>query len=184
VAALGFGDIAGVITVSGAALLVLAAGAKLRAAQPTAQVLRQLGLPAPAFAVPLIAGSELVAAVLAPFGGFAAWPLALVYAGFAVTGLRLLVSAPGASCGCFGSAQTPVTALHPVLTAVVAAAAATGPWTATGWRLLRPDQVSGLVLIAQTAVLSALLYAALAVYPQLVASTRTSSSTSPREVAL
>jgi hypothetical protein len=168
-AAVDLGDIATAITVSGAVLLVLAALAKIRSPQPAADVLRQLGLPAAGPAVPILAGFELVAAGLAPLGGVAGLPLAACYTAFAVVGLRWLISMPGGSCGCFGSARTPVTALHPVITGVIAAAAAAGPWTTSGRRLLTPDHPAAYVLIGQVALLSALFYAALAVYPQLVA---------------
>jgi hypothetical protein len=169
---LGAGDIASAVTLSGAALLMLAAAAKLRAPQPTAQLLRQLNLPAPAAAVPAIAGLELASAGLAIYGGIAAIPMAAAYVLFTIVALRILRSAPDTSCGCFGSSETPVTAMHPLMTSVFAVAAAAATQTSPGWTLFTSHGAAGLLLALQVVLVCALAYAALAIYPQLIAARR------------
>lgn len=166
---LGASSLASAISVSGAVLLVLAAGAKLRSPQPTAELLRRWKLPAGTAAVRSIAAAELVIAALSLLGGVAVLPLALAYAIFALISLRLLRTAPGASCGCFGAAgDSPVTALHVLVTAALAVAATAGMWSPPGWTVLRVEGLNAGVLAAQTGLITALLYATLAIYPQLV----------------
>jgi hypothetical protein len=160
--------IASAVVVAAAVLLALAAVAKLRAPQPTQDLLRGLGLPAGVGLIRTIALLELLSAALAPFGNLATVPLAACYAAFTVVAVRLLTSEPGASCGCFGGTDTPVTALHPILTAAFAVAAIVAVWTPAGWAVLWSHGFTGLVIGAQSLLVAALAYAALAVYPQLV----------------
>jgi uncharacterized membrane protein YphA (DoxX/SURF4 family) len=176
VADLGLGAISSAVSVSAALLLIPAAIAKLRAPAATVALLRRLHLPAPRLAGPMIAGAELVSALLALTGGAGRIPMAALYLAFALVAVRVLISSPGASCGCFGATETPVTALHVIVTAGFAAASAAGPWTPSARTLLRGHPFEQTVLIAQIGVLSALAYAALAVYPQLVAAQRKVSS--------
>ncbi len=164
--------IASAVVVSAAILLALAAVAKVRVPPPTQDLLRRLGLPAGVGVVRAVALLELVSAGLAPFGGLAAVPLAACYAAFTVVAVRLLTSQPGASCGCFGGSDTPVTVMHPILTGGFALAAIVAVWTPSGWALLWSHGFTGLVIGAQSLLLAALAYAALAVYPQLVSARR------------
>jgi hypothetical protein len=169
----GIGDIATTASTAAALLLIVAAAAKLRAPGPTADLLGRLNLPAPRPAVPLIAVAEIVIAGLSLRGGVAILPLALAYLVFAGVALRLLLSAPGASCGCFGAAQTPVTAVHVLITVGFAAAGVLAMFSAPGYTLWHG--YTGVVLSAQVVLLGGLTYATLAIYPQLVAAGKVSS---------
>jgi hypothetical protein len=149
-----------------AGLLLVAAGiAKTREPLSLTRALRSAGVPVRA---PLLARwvrvlAALEAAVgLAAVGHPSAVTAALVaasYAGFTAFVLRALVSgSPLASCGCFGKADTPPTAGHAVVTAVLAVCA--------GLVAARPfGPVPGVALVVVTAVLAYLLYVALAVLP-------------------
>lgn len=129
-----------VVLVAAAALLLLATGAaKLHRPAPTATALLtlmpvRLARHARALAV-LLGLVEIVvglAALLAP-GPVGPALLALVYVGFAGYVARALRSGDGASCGCSGRDDTPVTPVHLALNlafavvGVAAAASATAP---------------------------------------------------------
>ncbi len=168
-----FDGVVSAVVVSAAALLALAAVAKLRSPGATRELLARLSVPARPGAVLAIALVELASAGAALFGGVATVPLAGCYAVFTAVGLRLLVTQPGASCGCFGGgADTPITPLHPIVTAVFAAAAIAAVWAPPGWAAVGTHGLTGAVLAGQSLLLAALAYAALAVYPLLVQARR------------
>ena len=95
--------------------------------------------------------------------------VALSYAGFTFFVVRALRSgSPLASCGCFGSRDTPPTHVHAAVTALLALGAAgyAGSTTATPpW---------GAALIAATSALTYLTYLTLAVLPLVTGQARTS----------
>lgn len=116
------------------AVLLMAAGLiKLRRPGPTQRALVLAGLPTNTAVVRLLGSVELVVGGTAALAGgrglrgAAAAAAALLFAGFAV----FLVAArrrggPLASCGCFGTPDTPVTATHLVLDGLASATAALG----------------------------------------------------------
>ncbi|HLG68282.1 MAG TPA: MauE/DoxX family redox-associated membrane protein [Acidimicrobiales bacterium] len=117
---------------AGCALLVVAGSAKSLRPATAAQALAEVVPMPPAaarHAVRLLAGSEAALGVLALVRpGAGAAPVGASYACFAA--YVALVRAKGgalATCGCFGTPDTPATALHLVVDAVLAVA---GCWVA------------------------------------------------------
>jgi hypothetical protein len=110
-----------------AALLVVAGGPKVVDPLPLVRALRSAGLAAGRFPVRLFAIGEVVlgvAAMLSPARGVAA-AVAVTYAGLtAFVGHALRRGGVLASCGCFGTADTPPSRVHAALTASAAAVAA------------------------------------------------------------
>jgi len=159
---------------AGAALLGLAGLGKLRRPAPTAAVLRALGLPGSDLLVRAGAAVEIVVAVGAvAFGNrvFAAMVAAsyLAFAGFVLAAMRRQV--PLRSCGCFGRADTPPSAVHVVVDlafAGVAGAVAAGPVGDLG-RVLDGQPLLGVPFLALTAVSVALAYLSLTVLPATLA---------------
>lgn len=108
-----------------AALLALSGGAKIRDPQSTRGALAAAGLPSSTLVVVALGLIEMGAA-LAGLWGMVTGALAvgLLYVSFAgFVGIALYRRLPIQSCGCFGRADTPPTALHLAvnLTAAVAA---------------------------------------------------------------
>jgi uncharacterized membrane protein YphA (DoxX/SURF4 family) len=95
-------------------LLAYAGATKLRQPRATVEALRAAGLPLPLVAGRLVGGFELAAAMWCIAGGsrFACALVALSYLAFAAFSARLTRSGGGASCGCFGQADTPASAIH------------------------------------------------------------------------
>ncbi len=110
-----------------AALLAVAAVAKLRNPSSAAVALGRAGLPSTFALVRILALAELlVAAAVLLFGGvLAVVALGLLHLGFAAFIVRLLRAAGAkASCGCFGGAEAPAGRLHVVVNTAAAAVAA------------------------------------------------------------
>ncbi len=159
-----------VLAAAGAFLLLATGLAKLRRPAPTADVLVALRwrfrVPA---ALALGAGEVVVGALVVGLGGPVGPALeCLLYAAFGAYVLRGLRSAAGASCGCSGHDDTPVTALHLTVNALFAAAtlAAALARPEPLLRLPAGSLVAGAVLAA---VLAAVGWLAVTVHPQLVA---------------
>ena len=153
-----------------AGLLLCVAGAlKLRSPGPAAAAVRTLGLPGEPWIIRVVAIGELAlgaACAVHPTRAGAA-VLAGAYVTFAV--VAALLARRRVACGCFGGVsedEAPVSAVHPVASAllgtVAAAGAVAGPH-GLGWLLgLRaPEAVVLLVGIAGA------LYATVLVYTQL-----------------
>jgi hypothetical protein len=147
-----------------AALLLCVAGAlKLRAPQAAADALGTLGLPVRAWTVPALAAGELVLGV-----GCAVDPtratiavLAGAYATFAAVAAAL--AGQGAACGCFGEDETPVSAVHWMISAglgAVALAAAVAGSHGLGWVLGRPAAQAAALVIG----IAGALYAVVLIY--------------------
>lgn len=147
--------------VVGAAVVMAVAGvAKLAKPDVTTDAVRAAGLPAPRGAATLLGLTELLVgvAVIVWQSRPAAVLLGLLYVGFVVYSLRLLiVRGPAASCGCFGQRHATLGVEHVVVNLAVAlvvfdAAAGIGP-----------DSVDPVAAIGSTALLLVLL----AVVPSL-----------------
>jgi hypothetical protein len=109
-----------------AAVLLVAGGAlKFRRPNDTVNAMKQVGWPAKG---PVVRAGSLLevglgAAALATGDAVVAALLAASYLGFAVfVAVALAKRAPIASCGCFGRAETPASALHVVVNLGAAAA--------------------------------------------------------------
>jgi hypothetical protein len=154
--------------VVGAGLMCLAAALKLRSPHPAAAALRTLGLPAAGWTVRVLAGGELVlgAVCLVHPTRATAGVLAGAYATFA--GVAAALGSRRAACGCFGEDEAPVSAVHWIasagLAAVVALAAAVGP-RALGWVVGRPAPTAVVLVIG----IAGALYATVLLYTQLPA---------------
>lgn len=116
-----------------AALLAVAALAKLRDPRSAADALGRAGLPSGFLVVRALAIAEMVvaAAVLLVGGALPVVALGLLHLGFAAFLVRVRRAAGAkASCGCFGGAEAPAGRLHVVVNAAAAGVAAvslTGP---------------------------------------------------------
>lgn len=149
---------------AGAVLLAVAGLVKVREPLSLVRALRAAGLRvrAPLLARWVRAGAAAEAALgtaaLVRPGPVLALGVAVSYAGFTAFVLRALRSgSPLASCGCFGKSDTPPTAGHAVVTALLAIAAAL---VAAG-----SSAVVDLPLLIVSAVLAFLTYVGLAVLP-------------------
>ena len=110
-----------------AALLAVAALAKLRDPTSAAAALGRAGLPSALVLVRMLAVAEMLvaAAVLLVGEVLAVVALGLLHLGFAAFLVRVRRAAGAkASCGCFGSAEAPVGLLHVVVNAAAAGVAA------------------------------------------------------------
>jgi hypothetical protein len=106
------------------ALLALAGGAKLARPEPTAGALKSVGLPGNrTIALALGAGEVLLGAVALVLGGAVpAIGVAVAYLGFAgFVAVALRTGGAVASCGCFGTEDSPPTMVHLVLNLAAAA---------------------------------------------------------------
>jgi hypothetical protein len=142
-----------------AALVCVAAAAKLREPAGAVRALRVLGLPARAWIVRALSVVEVAVgvAVLAAPGRATVAVLAGLYVTFGSAGAALR----GRPCGCFGADDVPVTAAHVVLSgvlAVVCAAGALWPPHGIAWAVARPVLAIGI---------AGCTYAALLAYTQL-----------------
>ena len=151
--------------VAAALLLVVAGVAKAMEPLPLARALRVSGIPVSGrLLTPLVRVGAVLealvggAAVVAPSLVSAAL-LAASYAAFTAFVVRALRSgSPLATCGCFGAADTPPTAVHALTTAGLAAVAAVVA-TSPAELALTP------ALLVLIAVLAYLVYLVLAVLP-------------------
>lgn len=112
-----------------AGLLVLAGALKAVDPLPLVRATRSAGLRVSRHAVRAVAVLEVVIGLAALLDGSRASALAVAASYAVFTGFVLLARARGgvlASCGCFGKADLRPTRTHAVLTAGLAAAAATG----------------------------------------------------------
>jgi uncharacterized membrane protein YphA (DoxX/SURF4 family) len=157
-----------------AAVALLGAAGALKVVRPdtTAKALRELGLPASPTAVRVGALLELIVAAGALVGGgrlFAAL-VAASYAGFAAFVLAALrKGTPLSTCGCFGTADTPPTAIHLVLNIAAAGVAAAVAVTGADITTLEGSLLLRVAFLGSTAVTVWLAYVALAVLPKLQA---------------
>ena len=155
-----------------AAVVLLGAAGALKVVRPdtTAKALRELGLRASPTAVRAGALLELVIAAGALVGGgrpFAAL-VAASYAGFAAFVLAALRrGTPLSTCGCFGTADTPPTAVHLVLNLAAAGVAAAVAVTGADITTLEGSLLLRVAFIGSTATTVWLAYVALAVLPTL-----------------
>ena len=151
--------------VAAALLLVVAGVAKAMEPLPLARALRIAGFPVRGpLLTPLVRVGAVVeavvggAAVVAPSLLTAAL-LTASYAAFTAFVLRALRSgSPLATCGCFGGADTPPTAVHALTTAGLAVVAGVAAVSPTGLDLTP-------ALLVMVAVLAYLVYLVLAVLP-------------------
>ena len=147
-----------------AALLLCVAGAlKLRSPHGAAGALRALGVPVRAWMVPALAGGELVLGAACAVDPTRATlsVLAGTYATFA--GVAAVLAGRGAACGCFGEDETPVSAVHWMASAALAAvalAAAVAGAHGLGWVLGRPPPQTAALVIG----IAGALYAVVLVY--------------------
>lgn len=155
-----------------AALAVLMAAGALKLVRPdtTAKALREVGLPASPTGVRAGALLELIVAAGALVGAgrpFAAM-VAASYAGFAVFVLAALrKGTPLSTCGCFGTADTPPTAVHLVLNLAAAGVAAAVAVAGADITTLEGSLLLRVAFLASTATTVWLAYVALAVLPKL-----------------
>jgi hypothetical protein len=111
---------------AGALVLLVAGAAKVADPSRTAGALRARAWPSSSWVVRIGAAAELLvgAGALVVGGPVLASLVALSYLAFALFVASALTSGtPIGSCGCLGSADTPPTALHVVVDAVLAAGA-------------------------------------------------------------
>jgi hypothetical protein len=157
-----------------AALLLLLAGLpKIRDPLPLVRALRSVRLPASRLAVRALAAAEVVTGTAALTTGsrLTAALVATSYAAFtAFVVLALRRGGVLASCGCFGTPDTPPTRAHAALTATAAVAAAAVALDPVGGvaAALSTQPGGGVPLLAVTAAVAATAYAVLAVLPRLV----------------
>lgn len=153
-------------------LLVIAGAPKVLRPYDTMRALRLAGLRVPHIVVRGFGLLETVIAVVAMLTGnpVLLWAAALSYAGFAVFVLwALRRDTPLSSCGCFGKADTPPTALHLVLVAafaVVLVVAALQPGAAVAIPAqLAAGPLTALVALGFAAIICWLSYLAMTVLP-------------------
>jgi hypothetical protein len=153
-----------------AALLVIVSGlAKLRTPQPAVRLLAALGLPRAVRrgAVARILGAGEIAVgvgYLATSSRIAAIVLAAAYLGFAATVAAAMVRRTGVPCGCFGAGDAEPGRAHlavTVLAATVAIGAAIDPGR------LHWHGLAGVVLAAQTVLMTCLAWVVLTLLPEL-----------------
>jgi hypothetical protein len=155
------------------ALLALAGGAKLVRPEPTVGALKSIGLPGgrtSALALGLF--EVVVGAVAIVFGGpIAATAVAISYAGFA--GFVVLALRKGgaiASCGCFGTEDTPPTVVHLVLNILASVTAASAAIGGIGGvpDIVADQPAFGIPFLAFVALGTWFAYLALSVLPTLI----------------
>jgi hypothetical protein len=120
-------DLATVLGVVGALLLLASGIAKLVRPYPAVASMRAVGWPSSVGLVRLGGFAEIGTglAVLAVPGWLPKALMAVAYALFAVFCVASLTKGVASGCGCFGSARTSVSPRHLALNVVIAAAAAT-----------------------------------------------------------
>lgn len=134
-------------------VLAVAGVAKVLSPRPTRQALALIGLAIPSLGVRLVGLAELgLAAATVAFGGTVLTVLVgVLHLGFALVVVALLRRPDATSCGCFGSIDTPVSAVH-LIANVVSAAVAFAAFGAPGLASVIAEQPGGgvayLLLIA------------------------------------
>jgi hypothetical protein len=172
------------------ALLVVAGAAKAVRPGDTARALAEL-VPVPQRALrPAVRAGAAVEAVVglvavARPGGVPAWLVAASYAAFTVvTAVARARGSALASCGCFGTPDTPATLVHVGVDAGLAVAGAvvalSGPARSLG-HVLAAQPAHGFPLVLATAVLAWLAYLALTDLATLQAARRLVAVTHRRE---
>lgn len=161
-----------------AVLLGVAGVTKVLRPAPTGRAARALDLAIPLLlrgspAVRLLGVLEVAVAlgVLLVGGVIAAAALASAYLLLTAVTVRLLRVAPDSDCGCFGTAQEPVSRAHVVVNAacaLVAGAAIVLPQPSLTGALATTGAATGIALVVVTGVLATLLGAALTALPALV----------------
>lgn len=155
------------------ALLALAGGAKLARPEPTVGALRSVGLPASRIVAQVLGTVELVvgSAALVLGGAPIAWLVAASYLGFAgFVVIALRTGGAVASCGCFGTDDSPPTSVHLVLNMLAAITAAGAALAGVGGL---PDVIGdqpafGLPFVGFVAMGTWFAYLALSVLPTLI----------------
>ena len=104
-------------------------------------------------------------------GRWSAGLVALAYLAFAGVAWRLVATASGADCGCFGASRSPLTRAHVVVDLVFAATAAVGlGWPPTGLQQGWVTDRGDVLLVGVSAiVLAALGYLLFTAFPPLLA---------------
>jgi len=159
--------------------IVLGVGGVAKMGRPEGAVgaLRALRLPATATMVRVLAGAELVVAVVVLVSGNRLTSLLMAISYFGFAGFVLLARRDVgtlSSCGCFGEADTPPTVTHLVFTlaaamvAVVAVVAPVGPLVAG----LRGQPLGGAPFLFFTGCCAWFGYASLAVLPKVTSLVR------------
>lgn len=159
------------VVIAAALVLVVAGAAKIARPEGTVGAIRSAGLRVPSAAVTALGAAEITlgAVVVAWAPPVATVAMAATYAGFALFSVRLLtVRGAGASCGCFGQADSPVHGIH---VAVNLAIAGTVAAATLGGRVSAVPEVPVLVAVASV-VLAAALILALTLLPQLLIEAR------------
>lgn len=162
-----------------AALVVVAGAPKILDPGDTTRAIKSVGIPASDPLVRLFAVAEVAvgAAVIVGGGRIAAMALGVLYLGFAgFVGLALAKGGSVASCGCFGTPDTPPTVAHLLLDGAAAAVAfAAVVWPQPGIvDTLAAQPAAGVPFVGFVAIGTWLGYLALTAVPRLVAS-RTAS---------
>ena len=163
-----------------AALLVLAGVPKLKDPMPLVRALRSAGLPASRALVRVLAAAEVVVGVSAVVHPGRATAAAVAGSYLAFTGFVALTLRRGGvlgSCGCFGRPDTPPTAAHLAVTALLAGAAgalALVPPTEPVWADATPELVT---LVGLAALIGWLAYLVMAVLPLTTPAAVRSAST-------
>ena len=146
-------------------------GAKILAPVQARRAIRAVGLEVPLWSVRALGLAEVGLAAVAGLKGGVVLPIAvgmayLAFAGFVVMMLR---SGAGTSCGCFGSASTPPSALHVVVNVVSAAAAFGAAGTDELVTTLDRQAGAGLPLVALVLVGAYVMYLLLTALPTVLA---------------
>ena len=152
-------------------ILGLGGVAKLASPIPARRAVRAVGVEAPLFAVRLLGATEIGLAVAAILKGGTLLPIAvgMAYIAFAAFVVLLLRTSAGTSCGCFGSASTPPSALHVIIN-LASAGVAFGATGVDGLRTTLDDQAgAGLPLVALVVVGAYALFLVLTALPTVLA---------------
>lgn len=170
-----------------AMVLVISGVLKLRDPVPTTAMLAKVHLPHSTVAAIALGLVEIVAGVAGVvFGGrLAAAAVALLYLGFTSMSLWLVRGDGATDCGCFGSRSAPMTQVHVVLNALMAAIAAAGAIVAVpGLSDIRDELPWAGIPQLGFIILGALLIVALmTVLPETLAAARPESASAPGAVA-
>ncbi len=155
------------------ALLALAGGAKLARPEPTVGALRSIGLPANRMAAQAFGLVEVLIGSLALIlgGALVASFVAVAYLAFAgFIALALRMGGAVASCGCFGSEDSPPTIVHLVLNVIAAAAAVGAALGGVGGiaEIMGDQPALGLPFLGFVALGTWFAYLALSLLPTLI----------------
>lgn len=152
-------------------ILGLGGLAKLWAPIPARRALRAASINVPLAAVRTLGLSEVALACAAVFRGGTLLPIVvgMAYVAFAVFVLVILRVGAGTSCGCFGSASTPPSALHVIVNLASAAAAFGAAGTPGLSTTLNSGTGEGIALLVLVVVGSYTLYLLLTALPVVLA---------------